>query len=515
MNSDALRGWLIACVSLCAVSSVLAEDIFRERFDGGGDTPPLRHTWGDKPTAVRANAVEEGVGVNGSAAARLSATFPPETERKLSYWTYDLPDRVPLIPQLETISFHVKTNLPVSIKIGIAPFGFIYHGPGVKAAAEWQKITVADAYGELSRWCARGRRRAEDGWLSSVIVAVTNQPGAEAELIVDDIALEGPPGAAQALATEILDRRIRRVRVAAISLIWDEGHRTLEDTLAALDEAGKLGADLACLPQECVYQPAETIPGPAANAIAQKAAQYGMYVVGNLREMDTGRTYVTSFLCDREGKIAGRYRKSHRLPYENDIELGDGLPVFATDFGALGLKIGTDHYFPEIDTVLGRRGASLIVWSTKPFPHRDEHFIDLALRGRASGNRLSYVVARYAGKDGYGGYADRFSWTGSWPLGRAQVIARDGHTVADSGHAGGVALAAIPRPQLGGAPRAGGYDAEGMFSPITAPDLPPAPGRAGKRTIRAAAIECDTDMDSLTAKLDVCGKQGCDIACLW
>jgi predicted amidohydrolase len=33
--------------------------------------------------------------------------------------------------------------------------------------------------------------------------------------------------------------------------------------------------------------------------------------------------------------------------------------------------------------------------------------------------------------------------------------------------------------------------------------------------IRAAAIECDTDIDSLVAKLDVCGKHDCDIVCLW
>jgi len=48
----------------------------------------------------------------------------------------------------------------------------------------------------------------------------------------------------------------RHVRVAAISLTWDTGHRTLEATLAALDQAGQLKADLACLPQECVDQSA-------------------------------------------------------------------------------------------------------------------------------------------------------------------------------------------------------------------------------------------------------------------
>ncbi len=306
-----------------------------------------------------------------------------------------------------------------------------------------------------------------------------------------------------------------RVRVAAISLVWDQGNRTLEGALAALDEAGQLGADLACLPEQCVDGPAEPIPGPTSLAIAQKAAEYGMYVVGNLREQDKDKTYVTSLLCDRQGRIVGRYRKSHKLPYEDGFQLGDDLPVFKTDFGTIGLKIGTDHYFPEIDTVLRRRGASLVVWSTKPFPARDEHTITYALRGRAVQNHLCYVVARYAGKQGYGGYANRFSWTASWPLGRAQVLQADGHTVADSGHAGGIAIASISDTQLGGSPRDGGYAADGKYALIAAAELPAPATPVAARTIRAAAIECDTNIDRLIAKLDACGKQNCDIACLW
>jgi len=226
---------------------------------------------------------------------------------------------------------------------------------------------------------------------------------------------------------------------------------------------------------------------------------------------------VTSFLCDRQGQIVGKYRKSHRLPYEDDIALGDDLPVFDTDFGPLGLKIGTDHYFPEIDTVLGRRGATLVVWSTSPQPVRDEYQITLSLQGRAVQNGLYYAVARYAGRAGYGGYKDRFAWTGTWPLGRAQVLDPDGHTQADSGHAGGVALAVIPAARLAGATRDGGYATGGRFGLIASEKLPAPPPRSEdrKRTITAAAIECEPDFDRLIDKLDACGRRACDIVCLW
>ena len=510
-----MRRFTSTVLVLSLSAPVWGEDLFRQTFDDQAGQSAFVHTWGDVPATVAVNAVQPGIGLNGTAAAHLRASYPAEVAHNLSYWTYNLPERMPLVPQLDTVSFRVRTNVPVSIKIGLSPFGFIYHGPGVGASAEWQQVTLKSAYEELSKWCAGGGKSAADGFVSSVIVAVANKAGTNADVVVDEIALEGPAGARKAMEVEVVERRIRRVKVAAISLVWDEGHRTLAETLAALDEAGKLGADLGCLPQECVYQAAEPIPGPASEAIARKAAEHRMYVVGNLREQEGDKTYVTSFLCDRAGKIFGKYRKSHRLPYEDGLALGDDLPTFATDFGCLGMKIGTDHYFPEIDTVLRRRGASLVVWSTKPFPDRDEHYYSLTLRGRAAENGLFLAVAQYAGEKGYGGYADQFSWTASWPLGRAQVLGPDGHTVADSGHRGGVALATIPRSQLGGSPRDGGYGTAGKFALITSAELPPPPTRGEKKVIKAAAIECEGDFDTLIAKLDECGKQGVDIACLW
>ena len=510
-----MRNKMNVLLSLLLPCTALAEDLFRDGFEGTASKPPLRRTWGDVPDEPVTNAVMPGIGVEGSAGARLQARFPAAAAKKLSYWSYELADGVQLVPALEQISFRVKANVGVSIKIGISPFGFTYHGPGVKASAEWQTVTLEDAYAKLKKWCEGGGKSAEQGLVTSVIVAVQDQPGQAVDVVVDDVVFSGPDGAAAAVKDELFARRIRRTRVAAISLLWDEGHRTLQATLDALDEAGKLGADLACLPQECVYQPAEPIPGPTSGAIAEKAAEYGMYVVGNLREADGDKTFVTSFLCDRKGEITGKYRKSHRMPFETDISLGDDLPVFATDFGAIGLKIGTDHYFNEIDAVLRRRGASLVVWSTKPFAQRDEHTMQGTLRGRASQNRLFIAVARYAGKQGYGGYSNQFSWTASWPLGRAQIYRPDGHTIADTGHKGGVALATIPSAELGGSPRNGGFPTEGTYALLTAPELPPAAKPSASRVIRAAAIECETNLDRLNEKLDLCGKQGCDIVCLW
>jgi predicted amidohydrolase len=508
---------------LTVAAPATAEDVFRESFDGEAERAPLARTWGDVPSKVHANAVQPGIGVNGSAAARLRLDFPAEVKHNLSYWTDALPERVPLVPALETVSFRVKTNVPVSLKIGLWPHGFIYHGPVCQPATDWQTVRLENAYEKLKKWCEGGKKTAEGAWLHQIIIAIGATKNAQADVVVDDIVLAGPEGAAKTVADAAFRRRTRKVRIAPISLTWDQGHRTLPKVLRALDEAGLAGADLACLPEVCVDQPPEPLPGPTANAIAAKAAEHKMWVVGNLREKDAEQHYVTSFLCNRDGEIVGTYRKSHRLPYEKGpgpwtgFALGNELPVFDTDLGPIGLTIGTDHYFPEIDAVLRRRGAKLIVWSTSPFPLRDEHTVTFALRGRAVQHRLHYAVARYAGKAGYGGYYNRFSWTATWPLGRAQVFDADGHTIADSGHGGGVAVATIPASRLHGSVRNGGYPTEGKYARLTAQALPkPFPKTAEtQRTVRVAAIECEGNFERLIEKLDHCGRQKCDLACLW
>lgn len=141
---------------LCLVArGAFAEDIFRESFEDSGQSGVFSNTWGDKPTTIVSNAIVPAVGINGSAAARLGIEFPADVPHNLSYWNYTLPERVPLAPELESISFRVKTNAPVSIKIAIWPFGFIYHGPGVNPSDQWQTVTLKCYDFQPSRYCFR------------------------------------------------------------------------------------------------------------------------------------------------------------------------------------------------------------------------------------------------------------------------------------------------------------------------------------------------------------------------
>ncbi|MBT3377490.1 MAG: carbon-nitrogen hydrolase family protein [Lentisphaerae bacterium] len=302
------------------------------------------------------------------------------------------------------------------------------------------------------------------------------------------------------------------VRVSVAALVWDEGCRTLVNALHAVDEAAAQAADLICLPEICVDSEPQVIAssvsdnGLLVRALSERAKRSDANLVANPREADGGKTYHTSILFGRDGAIIGSYRKSHRLPGET-MDLGDTLPIFQTDIGPIGMLVGTDIYFSEAHERLRKLGAKLIVWSTTPFAKRDEFPLDNLLRGRALELRTPIAVSRYAGKRGYGGYEDRFSWMATWPLGRAMVIDRLGHTVADTTHMAGVATAIIPARELAGRVRK-----RGSTEPTTPKVFPPVkPLETKKRTVRVSIVESTWDFERLLARLDICGQRNTDI----
>jgi len=302
------------------------------------------------------------------------------------------------------------------------------------------------------------------------------------------------------------------IRISAVSQVWSDEGRTLPAVLARLDEAAGQGADLVLLPQDCVRTDGEAIPGTIANALAAKAREHRMYVVGNIRERDetAKKTFVTSFLLDRAGKLVGKYRKSHKMPDET-MDLGDDLPVFATDVGTVAMRIGTDRFFPEIDLVYVAKGARLALWSQMPEPVEDEHLQDFPSRGRAADFQVSIACARYAFK-GPGWITNFYPPYCGCPIGRAYVVNHEGQWGACTPRTGGVATAVLRKDQLGSGRSA---NRSPGFAAITAPvQLPPAKKWA-KRRVRVTAIEAHVGIDELVARLDEAGRLGSDIACTY
>ena len=102
----------------------------------------------------------------------------------------------------------------------------------------------------------------------------------------------------------------RQVKVAAIAIGCGGNHdQKLKLGLDHLGTAGASGVDIACLPEEFAGFTAEPIPGPTTEAVAAVAKKHRMYVICPIREQAGDQQYNTAVLIDREGKVAGCYRK--------------------------------------------------------------------------------------------------------------------------------------------------------------------------------------------------------------
>ena len=155
----------------------------------------------------------------------------------------------------------------------------------------------------------------------------------------------------------------RPVKVATIAIGYGGDYEEkMALALAHLDTAGARGVDIACLPEVFTGGAAEPVPGPTTDAVAAVARAYGMYVVCPILESDGDKEYNTAVLIDREGRVAGRYRKVFVFWDENVHAGKEGVPVFDTDFGRIAILTCFDLNFPELWQEAERLDAEIVFW---------------------------------------------------------------------------------------------------------------------------------------------------------
>lgn len=200
----------------------------------------------------------------------------------------------------------------------------------------------------------------------------------------------------------------RKVRVATTHLV-PAPNATVASNLAlmsrALDEAGARKPDIVLLSENFVdrgvrlplLQTAQTVPGPATQMLSRKARQYSTYVATSLHEREGDVIYNTAVLIDRLGRIAGKYRKTHlaMIEGENGVSPGNDYPVFATDFGTVGMLVCWDNWFSEPARLLRLKGAELLLLPIAG--DGDARHWDIISRARALDNGVYLVSSNTVG----------------------------------------------------------------------------------------------------------------------
>jgi N-carbamoylputrescine amidase len=116
---------------------------------------------------------------------------------------------------------------------------------------------------------------------------------------------------------------------------------------------------------------AETIPGPSTQEFGVLAKQLGVVIVLSLFEKRApGLYHNTAVVIDKDGSIAGKYRKMH-IPddpayYEKFyFTPGDlGFEPIQTSVGKLGVLVCWDQWYPEAARLMALAGAELLIYPT-------------------------------------------------------------------------------------------------------------------------------------------------------
>jgi len=177
-----------------------------------------------------------------------------------------------------------------------------------------------------------------------------------------------------------------------------------------LDEAGAAGCQIVCLGEgwpTCntdigmKKDEANTLEGSASTMMAQKAKQYGMYIVSGLYSWVGDTLSNVAVLYDRQGKIQGIYTKVQLPDSETEAGAvpGNSFPVFTTDFGKIGILICYDNFYPEVSRTLALNGAEILfnpIWGD--LRGRNSDVEKIIARSRAVDNGVYFVNSIY---DGY------------------------------------------------------------------------------------------------------------------
>lgn len=158
---------------------------------------------------------------------------------------------------------------------------------------------------------------------------------------------------------------------------------------------------------------AEPIPGPSTNYFGELARQLGVVIVTSLFERRApGLYHNTAVVIERDGSIAGTYRKMH-IPddpayYEKFyFTPGDlGFEPINTSVGRLGVMVCWDQWYPEAARMMALAGAEILIYptaigyaatDTQQEQQRQREAWTTVQRGHAVANGLPVVAVNRVG----------------------------------------------------------------------------------------------------------------------
>lgn len=217
---------------------------------------------------------------------------------------------------------------------------------------------------------------------------------------------------------------MRKITAAAVQMrCSEELNENLRKAERGIREAAKNGADIILLPelfereyfcQQRRYDFYRYAKPTAENEAVQMgmrlAEELGVVLPISFYECDGNNLYNSVACIDADGTLLGVYRKTH-IPddhyYQEKFYFtpGDtGFQVFRTKYGAVGIGICWDQWFPEAARCMALRGAELLLYPTaigsEPILECDSmpHW-RRCMQGHAAANLIPVIAANRIGEE--------------------------------------------------------------------------------------------------------------------
>jgi len=101
--------------------------------------------------------------------------------------------------------------------------------------------------------------------------------------------------------------------------------------------------------------------------VAEEAKKRSMMICFGFTSIENDKLFNTAGLWDAQGNRIGLYHKTHLQTHDLQYSPGEGLPVWDSAFGKVGIMICADRRWPETPRTLRLEGARLILNPTYGF----------------------------------------------------------------------------------------------------------------------------------------------------
>ena len=207
----------------------------------------------------------------------------------------------------------------------------------------------------------------------------------------------------------------------------NDREKNIETSLKGIAECAAKGANLVVLQElHCgiyfcqaedlaQFKMAEPIPSPTSDIFSKAAKKHKIVLVTSLFERRAAGIYHnTAVVFDKDGSMAGKYRKMH-IPddpayYEKYyFTPGDlGFEPIKTSLGKLGVLVCWDQWYPEAARLMALRGADILIyptaigWASSDTPEeqmRQHGAWETVQRGHAVANGVPVIVVNRVGHE--------------------------------------------------------------------------------------------------------------------